>query len=217
MKGLENMTALILDEAEKDAKTILADAQNEAETILAEYRKKAEEERTAETTAAMAEATLLTRRAEASAEQIRRNRLLLAKNDLLDTAFSSALQKLLDLPVAELLEIYTAIFASVLDGQLRAEQSACENDLYDEYTAPTTYKLMLTAKDNEALGADLLKAANALANPHGKTVVLANRTASINGGFILVCGDVELNCALGGYMEQIRSTIEGEVCQILFA
>lgn len=217
MKGLENMTALILEEAKKDAESILADAQREAQTILADYQQKAEDERTAELSAQMAEAALLERRAESSAEQILRNALLKAKNDLLDAAFSGALQTLLALPANELLAIYIAIFASVLEGQLRAEQSACENDLYDEYTAPTTYEIMLSAKDSASLGEDLLKAANALAKPHRKTVVASNRLTAIDGGFILVCGDIELNCSLSGYMEQIRSEIEGEVCQILFA
>ncbi len=217
MKGLNQMTALILEEALKDAQRILTDAQNEADTILAEYRQKADAERAAEMTALGTEAGLLIRRAEASAQQIRRNLLLKTKNDLLENAFQAALQALIALDAKERLSIYTAIFTTALESQVRAEQSAMENDLYEEYTAPTCYELMLSEKDRLELGAELTKAASELARPYGKSVTLCIVDVSINGGFILRCGDVELNCGLGGYMEQIRAEIEGEVCQILFS
>ena len=217
MKGLENMTALILDQAQKDADRILADAQNDADAILSEYRKKAEEERRSELTAAGAEASLFTCRAEASAQQIRRNLLLKTKNDLLDRAFSNALTALTKLDAKESLSIYTAIFAQALESQLAAECAALENDLYEEYTAPSQYELVLSQTDSARLGNDLQKAAAELAKPYGKQVVLSSRNIAIRGGFILICGDIELNCSLSTYMEQIRSKIEGEVCQILFA
>ena len=217
MKGLDQMTALILEEATKDADRILADAQNEANAILAEYRQKADAERTAELLAVKAEAEVLARRAEASAQQIRRNLLLKTKNNLLDKAFQSALNALNALGAEERLSIYTAIFASALENQLVAERSAIENDLYEEYTAPVCYELALNEQDHHDLGTALLTAVNKAAQKAGKTVTLSSSYASIDGGFVLRCGDVELNCGLGGYMEQIRGEIEGEVCQILFS
>ena len=217
MKGLENMTALILEEAKQDADRILAAAQNEAEAILAEYRQNAEEARAAELTATGVEAELLTRRAEASAQQIRRNQLLKTKNELLDRAFADALTALTQLNEQESLSIYTAIFAKALESQIVAETIAAENDLYGEYTAPCRYELMLSEKDSDRLGAELLRAAAELAKPYGKQVELSPRKVAIQGGFIMICADVELNCTMSAYMEQIRSTVEGEVCQILFA
>lgn len=213
------MTALILAEAEKEADALLAAAKNEADSIVAAYRQQADEE-TATLTAAIAqEDRSALERAESSARQIRRNARLKAKSDLLDAAFDTALQQMINLPDAERLELYTEIFRSVLSEQLAAERAAAENDPYGEYAASAArqYTLLLSEKDRTSVGEAFLSAASAMAKSAGKQIALSERTVSISGGFVLVCGDVELSCSLGGYMERIRSRIEGEVCQILFA
>lgn len=217
MKGIEKMTALILDEAKAAADAVLAEAEREAETILSDYQSRADSDRAAETAGADLEAAQRIERAEASAQQIRRNTLLAAKSALLDAAFGSALDRLVNLPDGERLALYTAIFGNAVQDQLAAEKTAAANDVYGEYTVPDTYTLLLSQRDLAAVGEKFHAAASDKLKSAGKTLILSERTVPIAGGFVLVCGDVELSCTLSGYMEQIRSQIEGEVCQILFA
>ncbi len=217
MKGLEKMTALILEEANAAANALIAEAQTEAENVLADYRQRADAERKEDAEKAQNEATALLQRAEASGRQIRRNKLLEAKSALLDAAFDRALQDLIALPDKERLEIYTAMLNRATKEQLAAEKAALENDRYGEYTAPSAYGLLLSEKDLSTIGSQLVEAAAKLLEPVGKTVTLSSKAAEITGGFVVVCGDIELSCTLAGYMDQIRSRIEGDVCQILFA
>ena len=217
MKGLEKMTALILDEAKTAADAILAEAEKEAEAILEDYRCRARAEMAAEVSKAESEASRKLKRAEASAGQIRRNTLLAAKSELLDDVFARALNALVNLTDAERLELYQLIFAGALKDQLAAEQTAVANDLYGEYTLPLTYTLYLSSRDYASIGKQFSEAISGSLKSAGKTLVLSDKTAPIAGGFVLVCGDVELCCDLAGYMERIRSQIEGEVCQILFS
>lgn len=217
MKGLEKMTALILDEAKAAADAILAEAEKEAEAILEDYRCRAREEMAAEVSKAESEASRKLERAKASAGQIHRNTLLAAKSALLDDVFTRALDALVNLPDAERLKLYQLIFAGVLKDQLAAEQTAVANDLYGEYTLPLTYTLYLSSRDYTAIGKQFSEAVSESLQSAGKTLVLSDQAALIAGGFILACGDVELCCSLAGYMERIRSQIEGEVCQILFS
>lgn len=217
MKGLENMTALILAEAENAAKSLRAEAKIEAESIVASYKRQADEETAAQTAKIAQEDRSARERAESSARQILRNARLKAKSELLDAAFDAALQSLLDLPDAERLELYTTIFRSVLAEQLAVEKTAAENDRFGEFTAVRQYTILLSERDRTSIGDALLTAVRAMAKSADKQIALSDQTVSISGGFVLVCGDVELSCTLSGYMERIRSRIEGEVCQILFA
>lgn len=217
MKGLEKMTALILEEAQAAAESVLADARVEADAIVSDYRSRAEAEWNAEAARVDLEASQRLERAEASAGQIRRNTLLASKSALLDAAFSRALDALVNLPDAERLALYAAMLERAVEDQLSAEKTAVENDLYGEYTVPDRYTLLLSQRDLATVGKQLAEQAAGKLQSAGKTLVLSDKTAPIAGGFVLVCGDVELCCDLAGYMEQIRSQIEGEVCQILFA
>lgn len=217
MKGLEKMTALILEEAQAAAESVLAEARVEADAIVSDYRSRAEAEWNAEAARVDLEASQRLERAEASVGQIRRNTLLAAKSALLDAAFARALDALVNLPDADRLALYIAMLERAVEDQLSAEKTAVENDLYGEYKVSDRYTLLLSQRDLATVGKSLAEKAAGKLQSAGKTLVLSDKTAPIAGGFVLVCGDVELCCDLAGYMEQIRSQIEGEVCQILFA
>ena len=106
----------------------------------------------------------------------------------------------------------------VIDAQISMAQTGQDLQLTArDGVVPDTYTMLLSAQDLSAVGEQFGAIASEKLKSIGKTLVLSAKTAPISGGFILICGDVELRCTLSGYVEQIRSRIEGEVCQILFA
>lgn len=220
MNGIDKMTALILSEAEAERDAKLEKATAEAEALLDGYRKEAEELTAIEAEKTAGEVNALIERAKASAAQTERNRLLERKSELLDAAYASALDQLCSDEAAakdEYLTMLKAIFDAVLAEELAAEQNAIDNDLYGEYEAPECYTIRLNQRDGGAIGAALLKYAQKATAKANKTIVLDEQSAPIKGGFILVCGDIELNCSLELYMNKVRTATEGEVCGILFA
>lgn len=219
MNGIDKMTAMILSEAEAERDAKLEKASAEAEGILTEYRKKAEAIKASEAEKAAQEAEALLERAAASAAKYERNKLLESRATMLDRAYSGALDALCSDENAakpEYLAMLKRIFDSVLTEQLAAEKTAEENDPYGEYSAPECYLLRLSGRDKSAIGAELIKYAQSALKKTGKKVALDEKEADIQGGFIMVCGDVELNASLELYMNTIRSATEGEICGVLF-
>lgn len=220
MNGIEKMTALILSEAEADRDVRLKKASEDAEALLADYRSQADALISSEDEKTVREVDAILERASSSVKQIERNKLLEARGKLLDSVYTGALEQLCSDEHASskaYLDMLKAIFRSVLADQLTAEKVAEENDRSEEYKPIDRYKIRLNRRDREAIGAELIKYANSEAAKAQKTVVLDDSAASIKGGFILVCGDIELNASLELYLKKVRSTTESEVCAILFA
>lgn len=220
MNGIEKMTALILSEAEADREARLKDARTDAEALLAQYRGKADALLSVEDEKTAKEVDAILERASSSANQIERNKLLEAKGMLLDSVYEDVLERLCSDEYASTkayFDMLKGIFRSVLADQLDAEKTAAENDRMDEFKPIERYSIRLNHRDKEAIGADLIIFANKESANVGKTVVLDDAAASIRGGFILVCGDIELNASLELYLQKVRSTTESEVYAILFA
>ncbi len=220
MNGIDKMTALILSEAEADRTARLDKAEEEAKRVLENYCHQAAALKAAEADKTDRETAAVLERAQASAHQAERNILLKNKSDLLDRVYEGALERLCQSEgekAPAYIAMLDAIFDAVLAEQLAVEKSEIENDLYEEYFAPSEYVLLLNRRDQETIGKVFLSNCGKKLKKAGKTVSIGQKAPSIKGGFILVCGDVELNCSLELYMNRIRGITEGEVCQILFA
>ena len=211
------MTALILEEAKTEAKTLIAEAEIEAEALFSECQRQAREKEMIELSKSEQEASERLARAKSSVQRIRQNALLRAKSGLVDDVFALALEKLVNLPDGERLVLYGRMFDHVWKEQLSAEQTAAAYDGYGEYKAPTSYTAHLSGSDLATIGKQFFQMVSAKLQSVGKSLIASNQSVPIAGGFILICGDVELYCSFSRYMEQIRSQTEGDVCQILFS
>ena len=78
--------------------------------------------------------------------------------------------------------------------------------------------MLLNRHDAEELGAEAILMANTALCAAGKPgkLTLGSETRPIPGGFILSCGDVELNCAFDTLVRLQREKLEKEVAAILF-
>ena len=217
MNGIDRITAAIISEATEAAKAVTDEAKAGAENIASEYRAKAEKLTKAETERTAAECEAIAERARSSGALIRRNALLETKSALLESVFEKAGDSLIALGDGEYLSLLIAIFKKTLEDQIAVEKASVEHDVYGEYKAPGTYLLALDGNTDKRIGKEFYAAASKMASEVGKKLDKAQKNVNINGGFVLICGDIELTCSIPAMMCRIRSEVEPEVCKRLFA
>lgn len=195
MKGTEKILAHIRSDAQSRADAILAEAEEQAAQIRADYDKKAAEvyaEKLRAGTKACQEQMDSVRRI---AQMEAKKSLLAVKQEMVAESFALARQELTALPQ----EKYTDFLARL------AAKAAVTG----------TEEIVLNARDREAVGAAVVKAANA--KLPGAKLTLSDRIGSFDGGLILSRGSIEVNCTLELLVELCRSEMAVEIADTLFA
>ena len=228
MNGIEKITGLIQSEAQAEIDAVLAQAQAAADQISARYEDQAQAE-TAELDSRNEKAAAERQERLASASQMERRKLeLAAKQEVLGEAFSLALEKLCTLPEKEYIALLTKL-------ALEASTSGKEQLIFSQKDRNKVGKQVVMAA-NEAL---VKERAPALPSEVTKSKVgafvdklvhnttamvtgagmltLAEETRDIQGGFIMVDGDVEINCAFETLIRLQREQMEKTVADALFA
>ena len=216
MNSSEKITGRIIAVAQSEADEILLAARNDADAITSEYKKKAAEIAANAESEVSADTEIIRSRTVASAQKIKRNLLLEAKNAKIDEAFEKARQKLLGLPDGDYEKMLSIMLVSTVKKQIESEKLSLEQDTDGEITVCESYSVILSGADKKRVSADMIKDASVLALASGKTLSLSDENADIDGGFILRCGDIEINCSIGLILSQMRDTLEGDVYRILF-
>lgn len=216
MNSSEKITGRIIAVAQSEADEILLAARNDADAINKEYKKKAAEIAANAESEVSADTEIIRSRTVASAQKIKRNLLLEAKNAKIDEAFEKARQKLLGLPDGDYEKMLSIMLVSTVKKQIESEKLSLEQDTDDEITVCESYSVILSGADKKRVSADMIKDASQIALASGKTISLSDENADIDGGFILRCGDIEINCSIGLILSQMRDTLEGDVYRILF-
>ena len=220
MTGLSKITDKILADARADAAQKLAEADARCEEIAQEYAARAEELRRALNEEAKREAAEIVARAKSGEAMVRRNVMLEAKSARIDEAFDLAHQEILNLSEERYAEMLTMLLVSVVRGQ--AEHEATSRALYGEADAPEsdTYEVLLNEKDHEKFGKQLLVSFRQRMGAEQKTladrVMLSSEYVPIDGGLIVRCGAIEINCSLRALFDQIRPALETKVSRKLF-
>lgn len=217
MTGLEKITGKILSDAQARADEIIAAAEAEADRIALDNQKAIDGLRAASAADADARAEGLRQRAASAAENRRRNILLVAKNEVLDSAFEGARQKVLSMTKKAFLSLWGGILASViLDMENERREAAVTYG--EELTFADAYLVGVNEKDGKK-GAEALIAEVKKRLPES---VIASRLcpdetpAQIGGGCILTFGAVSMNCSVESVLAERRRACEGKVCSILF-
>lgn len=194
MDGIEKITAKITADTQAEIDRLTADAQAQAEAIAADAAARAR--------AITAELTAQGERAAAEREERMtsvahldaRNASLAAKQTMLDRAFDLALTKLCSLDE----DAYAELLAKLL---VKASRSGREQVAFNQ-------------KDRSRVGKTAVTRANELLG--GASLTLAADTRAIQGGFILVDGRIETNCAFETLVRLERTNMAGEVAKLLF-
>ena len=198
MEGIEKITAKIAQDAQDEIRRLQEETAAQAQAALAEARAQADRERE----------TILDRGRRAAGERLerltsaagmeRRKLELAARQEVVGEAFDLALEKLCALPEGEYGKLLTELV-------LEAASTGRE-------------QLIFSPRDRAQVGKQVVVAANEALEGRGGTgaLTLSQETRDIRGGFILVDGDVEVNCAFETMLALEREKLERQAAEMLF-
>ena len=193
MNGLEKIVARMEADTQAACDALAASAAESAAAILRDCQAQADAAAQDSAQRAAAQATAHLEHLNGSSQLACRQRVLAAKQQLIDEAFARTAQALTALPQAK----YVDLLASL----------AAENGSGDE-------ELLLSKTDRDAVGAAVVEAANA--KKPGAAFRLSEETRDTGGGLVLRRGRVELNCSFTEKLRQLRQEESSAVAQLLF-
>ena len=227
MNGIEKITARIDQETQAQIDQILSDAKEQAAQITAKYQAQADAERASlaaknEKAAAEREERLVS-----VAQMESRKVILAAKQEMVEKAYDLALEKLCAMPEEQYVSVLAALLVEAsTTGQEEAIFSPEDrekvgraavkraNELLAKQSAPELPKELTDSK----VGAVITKVATSVSAMAQGTAMLtvSQETRPIRGGFIMVDGDIEVNCAFETLVRLQREKLEKEVAGVLF-
>lgn len=226
MEGIEKITARIAQDAQAEIDKLMAETGQKVQAIQTNAQAQAQEEANdIVEKGRMAAAERLERLS--SASQMERRKLeLAAKQEILGEAFDLALEKLCSLPEKEYIDLLTRL-------ALEASTSGREQIIFSQKDRARVGKQVVMAANDTlikdrapGLPDEVAKSKvgtlmdklihNTTAIVTGAGLTLAEETRDIRGGFIMVDGDVEINCAFETLVRLQREQMEKKVADALF-
>lgn len=219
MTGLEAITQQILADAKERARTILETAQSDCRKMAEDYAARADAIRDEIEERAIAEGEDLIARAKSAAAMTRRNILLQARGELLNEAFEAAKKEICDTDYGKYRELLVALLSCALLEQAKSESES--EALGDETLTPDAYEVLLSAADRERFGNAVVEGAKRVCSrrigaERAAKLCLSDKTADIDGGLILRCGNIEANCSISVLLAEMRRRMEAKISAILF-
>ncbi len=196
MTGLDKITQKIAEESRAKVEAILAEANAAATQILADGRTAADETADKIIADATAEANRITSAARAKAESITRTKYLEVKNAVVNDVISAAYEAVEHMSD----EDYFALLHKLCVKNI--EKGECE--------------LFLNARDLKRLPADFEDSINSAVYETG-AVHVSLQPKDIENGFVLVYGDMEVNCTLRAVFDSSMDQLKDLLGPMLFA
>lgn len=227
MEGIEKITAKIAQDTQAEVSRLERETQAQVDEMIAQAQAQAEKE-TADTLARgkkVAHERL--ERLQSAAGMERRKLELAAKQEVLGEAFDQALEKLCSMPEGEYVKLLTAlvleasstgkeqlIFSAKDRAQIGKQVVVAANEALASQVAPELPESITDSKVGAFVG-KLVNTTAAMVNGTAM-LTLSQETREMKGGFIMVDGDVEINCAFETLIRLQREKLEKEVANVLF-
>ena len=193
MNGMDKIISRMESDAKAERDAIAAAAEQKAAAIRHDYQATAD---------SMQQDALIRRKAHnaehlehlnGSSQMLCRQRVLAAKQEIIDEAFAQAALALTQLPREQYIPLLAAL--------------AADNGAGDE-------EILLSAADRAAVGQAVVDAANA--KKPGAAFRLSAETRETGGGLVLRRDKVELNCGFTEKLRRLRQEESSTVAKLLF-
>lgn len=196
MRGIEKIAAQIIGEAEEKKAAIYEEIQHKIDELNAKTDEeiKAELERINDDT--LREEGTLEELAGLAAQQKRRQAALSAKQEVIGEIINEAYERLLNLED----EKYFAVIKKMLEDNVLSEKG----------------EIIFSARDRQRMPKDFEDVIKNVALEKGGELVMSDEIRSIDGGFVLVYGGIEENCAFKAMLEASREELHDMVNGKLF-
>ncbi len=195
MNGIEKIMERIIQNAEQEIAEIRREAQSKAGEITVRYAEAARKESSEIRSRGQIAAEERMERLASVAMLDTRKLALSAKQEMLNLAFDTALDRVRNLPEKE----YVALLA-----KLAAKASRNGNE-----------EILLSKEDQSRIGDSVLREANRLI-PGGGNLSLAVDSRPMKGGLMLRNEDIEINCTFESLIRRVKSEMAAELAGILF-
>lgn len=188
----------IFEDAKSEADTNLKQAKKEAEEIIESAEKDAEEKKQEILRKAKKDAELRRIRLIKANKLQSKKRKLEIKQNMINEAFSAAVDKLNELPVED--------YENMLIDMIVKRVSTGKEEI------------ILSEKDRERLGTKFTDKVNSILKSKGidADLKLSGQNGNFNGGFILRSGNIDLNNTFEALIRMNREEIEKDVVSVLF-
>ena len=194
MNGMEKITARMKEDAARSLGELNAQTEQELLRIREESAQRAEKERETAVERAKLAAQERYERLCSAAEMETRKLTLSAKQKVLAETYDRTLEILCSMPREE--------YLSLLVRLLKAAGGKGDE------------KIALNAPDRDEIGQALVERANKKLNAH---YTLAEETADIRAGLVLVSADCDVNCSFETLLALSREKTERGAAKLLFA
>ena len=198
VNSIDTIKNKIIAEAREYEKEILAQAEKEAAENLKEYEKKAAVSAERIISAAKAEADSIISSAESLKNMSARSGVLAVKVELVEKAYSLAVNELEKLDKDRYLELFSKYLVKA------AESEFPGNDEIDLYTG----------KNSPVTAEELIKYAGKFKN--SERVKACGKSEKSGAGFYLESGDITVDCSAGTLVSSIKNRTETSVARLLF-
>lgn len=227
MEGIEKITAKIVQDAQAEIARMNQETDEKVRSIAEAAQAQADKE-TADTLArGQRAAQERLERLKSAAKMEQRKLELAARQEMLAQAFDLALEKLCSLPEEAYVQLLTRLVLEasttgkeqlVFSPQDRARVGkqvvVAANEAMVKQVAPELPDAITDTKVGAFLG-KVVNSTTAMVTGTGM-LTLSEETRPMKGGFVLVDGDVEVNCAFETLVRLQREKLEKEVDQVLF-
>ena len=227
MEGIEKITAKIVQDAQAEITRMNQETDEKVRSIAEAAQAQADKE-TADTLArGQRAAQERLERLKSAAKMEQRKLELAARQEMLAQAFDLALEKLCSLSEEAYVQLLTRLVLEasttgkeqlVFSPQDRARVGkqvvVAANEAMVKQVAPELPDAITDTKVGAFLG-KVVNSTTAMVTGTGM-LTLSEETRPMKGGFVLVDGDVEVNCAFETLVRLQREKLEKEVDQVLF-
>lgn len=198
MTGLEKILKHIEDDATATATASITEANNEAEAIIFAAKEEVEKKRSKFMEQSKHEVEESIKRAESTALLKEKKMILDAKQQVISNVIADAKNVLTQYSSEDYFKVVIKMVKKYALGQ--SGQIVFSN----------TDKQRLPDQFEQTIG-------QALLGIEGAALTISEKTESIDGGFILIYSDVEVNCSFDALFFAARESLQDKVCEILFA
>ena len=198
MSNLKNLSSKIVDDASIKAEAMLKEAKYNGTSIIASKVKSAKALELQMLGKAKIEASTAKQRIISSTKLTVRNEKLVAMQEIIDKVFQGALEVLLVINEKQYLELLRSYLLSMpIAGN-------------EELVIPTKFR--------STFNDDQLAELNAALKASGKIgeMKLCDQDRSVNSGFIVVKGGIEINNTFENLINSLRDELEAEIVEQLF-
>jgi len=215
MTGIDRIKEKILEDAKLKARATLEQAEQEARDIMEQAEQEAAQKRAELLDKAKADGGQMYRRMLAVAGLEGRKKLLAARQEMIDEAFSKALERIEGLPDRQYQELLEKMISEAAAGY---RDPSAQPDGAHAPQAGFIAEIMLNERDAARMDGQFIENINRRLSALGKkgTVTLSEKRIRTAGGFILKIGDVEMNSTFEILFGMLRTELESDVVGILF-